>query len=72
MAIFLNILFVYLVLRSSNWIAKKLGPGGANILRKVFGIILLAIAKEEQLRQRLKVIWLLVDSLTVLQLKSFY
>lgn len=43
-AIVLNILFVYLVLRSSNWLGKKLGNGGAMVLRKVFGIILLAIA----------------------------
>ncbi|PWJ44954.1 MarC family protein [Sediminitomix flava] len=42
--IILNLLFVYLVLKSSDWIARKLGTGGANILRKVFGIILLAIA----------------------------
>ncbi|GJM34249.1 MAG: UPF0056 inner membrane protein [Saprospiraceae bacterium] len=42
--ILINILFVYLVLRSSSWISEKLGAGGANVLRKVFGIILLAIA----------------------------
>ncbi len=42
--ILLNVLFVYLVLRSSTWISNKLGDGGANVLRKVFGIILLAIA----------------------------
>ena len=40
----LNIVFVYLVLRSSGWLERKLGPGGFNILRKVFGIILLAIS----------------------------
>lgn len=44
LGIVLNILFVYLVLRSSNWIGRKLGRGGAGVLRKVFGIILLAIA----------------------------
>jgi multiple antibiotic resistance protein len=42
--ILINILFVYIVLRSSEWISKKLGETGANVLRKVFGIILLAIA----------------------------
>ncbi|MCB0616970.1 MAG: MarC family protein, partial [Phaeodactylibacter sp.] len=42
--IFVNLIFVYLVLRSSNWISRKLGKGGAEVLRKVFGIILLAIA----------------------------
>ena len=35
---------VFIVLRSSNWIQRKLGKGGEAILRKVFGIILLAIA----------------------------
>lgn len=42
--ILINILIVYLVLRSSDWIQKILGDNGANILKKVFGIILLAIA----------------------------
>ena len=40
----LNLIFVYLVLLSSDWIQAKLGKSGANILRKVFGLILLAIA----------------------------
>ncbi len=44
MGIIVNILLVFLVLRFSDWISRKLGEGGANILRKVFGIILLAIA----------------------------
>lgn len=43
-AILLNIVIVYVVLRSSEWIGKKLGTNGTNVLRKVFGIILLAIA----------------------------
>lgn len=42
--IVINIILVYIVLRSSNWIKEKIGPGGTAILRKVFGIILLAIA----------------------------
>ena len=40
----LNLVLVFLVLRSSDWISKKIGRGGADVLRKVFGIILLAIA----------------------------
>lgn len=44
LGILLNIFFVFLVLRSSSWISEKLGDGGAAVLRKVFGIILLAIA----------------------------
>ncbi len=43
-AIFLNMFVVYVVLRSSTWLSKRLGRSGANVLRKVFGIILLAIA----------------------------
>lgn len=42
--ILVNLLFVFVVLRSTDWIARKLGTSGANILRKVFGVILLAIA----------------------------
>ncbi|MCG8474834.1 MAG: MarC family protein [Cytophagales bacterium] len=44
MGIGLNLLFVFLVLKSSKWLQKFLGNGGLNVLRKVFGIILLAIA----------------------------
>ena len=44
MGIIINIILVYIVLRSSNWIKNKIGPGGAAVLRKLFGIILLAIA----------------------------
>lgn len=43
-AILLNLFFVYLVLRNTFRLEHLLGPGGINILRKVFGIILLAIA----------------------------
>lgn len=43
-AILLNLIFVYLVLKNIFRLEKLLGPGGINILRKVFGIILLAIA----------------------------
>ncbi len=42
--IVLNLVFVYLVLKSSSWIERKLGDSGSDILRKVFGVILLAIA----------------------------
>ena len=43
-AISLNIVLVYLVLHYSTWIQNKLGDAGTAVLRKVFGIILLAIA----------------------------
>ena len=42
--IFINLLFVYIVLKTSGWLEKKLGKAGFQILRKVFGIILLSIA----------------------------
>ena len=43
-AIVLNIIFVYLVLKSSRKIEKVLGKNGVNVIRKVFGVILMAIA----------------------------
>lgn len=43
-AILVNILFVYLVLKSSHKIERLLGKNGLNVIRKVFGVILLAIA----------------------------
>ena len=42
--IVVNLMFVYIVLKSSVWLEKKLGQGGFNIIRKVFGIILLSLA----------------------------
>ncbi|MBX7094176.1 MAG: MarC family protein [Flavobacteriales bacterium] len=43
-AIVLNSLFVYVVLRMTDRIERLLGPGGLIVLRKVFGIICLALA----------------------------
>ena len=43
-AIFINIVIVYIVLSLTKLIERLLGPGGIAILEKVFGIILLAIA----------------------------
>ncbi len=43
-AIVINVIFVYIVLKSSVKIEKILGATGLNIIRKVFGVILLAIA----------------------------
>jgi len=42
--IVVNTLFVYLVLKNVKWLEKLLGKTGLNILRKAFGVILLAIA----------------------------
>ena len=43
-AIVINILIVYIILKSSSRLEKILGKQGINIIRKVFGIVLLAIA----------------------------
>ena len=43
-AIVLNVIIVYIVLKNISRLEKILGVGGVAILRKVFGIILLAIA----------------------------
>lgn len=42
--IILNIVFVYIVLKSSSKIERVIGEGGINVVRKIFGVILLAIA----------------------------
>tara|TARA_Y100000817_G_scaffold88963_1_gene69236 strand:- start:2256 stop:2831 length:576 start_codon:yes stop_codon:yes gene_type:complete len=43
LAIIFNMILVYFILKSSEKLQKILGVQGINILRKVFGIILLAI-----------------------------
>ena len=43
-AIIVNIIFVYIVLKSSIRLEKILGKNGVNVIRKVFGVILMAIA----------------------------
>lgn len=43
-AILLNTILVYVVLKSSGKIERVLGKGGLGVIRKVFGVILLAIA----------------------------
>jgi len=43
-AIIINIIFMYVVLKTSIKIEKLIGKNGINILRKIFGVILLAIA----------------------------
>ncbi len=42
--IVLNVIIVYVVLRNLKWIEKILGVSGIAIMKKVFGIILLALA----------------------------
>jgi multiple antibiotic resistance protein len=42
--ILINCIVIYLVLKSLKWIEKVLGPNGMAVIRKFFGVILLAIA----------------------------
>jgi multiple antibiotic resistance protein len=44
LAILLNLIVVYIVLKSLDLIERILGPGGMVAIRKFFGVILLAIA----------------------------
>lgn len=43
-AILINLVIIYAVLRNMHRLEKLLGVGGIGILRKVFGVVLLAIA----------------------------
>ncbi|MEQ8425134.1 MAG: MarC family protein [Cyclobacteriaceae bacterium] len=42
--ILVNLVFVYIVLRLSGWLERVIGKSGFAVLRRVFGVILLAIA----------------------------
>lgn len=43
-AIIINLILVYIVLKTSGKIESVLGKQGINVIRKIFGVILLAIA----------------------------
>lgn len=43
-AIILNIIIVYVVLKSSSKLERMLGENGLGVIRKTFGVVLLAIA----------------------------
>ena len=43
-AIIVNMIVVYMVLKSSGFLEKFLGNSGLNVLRKIFGVVLMAIA----------------------------
>lgn len=42
--ILINLIIVFLVLKSSGWLSNKISPQILSTLRKVFGIVLIAIA----------------------------
>lgn len=44
LGILLNIIVVYIVLRISAWLERIIGQSGFSVIRRVFGVILLAIA----------------------------
>jgi len=39
-----NLLLVYLVLRSAQWLEDRIGDTGLKVMGKVFGIVLIAIS----------------------------
>lgn len=43
-AIVINVIFIYIVLKTSSKIERIIGPNGIGIIRKIFGVILLAIS----------------------------
>lgn len=43
-AIFINMFFIYIVLKGSSKIEKIIGENGIGIIRKIFGVVLLAIS----------------------------
>jgi multiple antibiotic resistance protein len=44
LGILINCVIIFVVLKSLKWIEKALGPNGLLVVRKFFGVILLAIA----------------------------
>ena len=42
--ILINCIVIFLVLKSLKWVERVLGPNGMTVVRKFFGVILLAIA----------------------------
>ena len=43
-AVFANVILIYIVLKTSSKIERFIGPNGIKIIRKIFGVILLAIS----------------------------
>ena len=44
LAVFFNVILIYIVLKTSSKIERFIGPNGIQIIRKVFGVVLLAIS----------------------------
>lgn len=43
-AVILNVILIYIVLKTSSKIESIIGPNGIKIIRKIFGVVLLAIS----------------------------
>jgi multiple antibiotic resistance protein len=43
-AVLANVIVIYIVLKTSTKIERVIGPNGINIIRKIFGVVLLAIS----------------------------
>ncbi|MDB4108575.1 MarC family protein, partial [Flavobacteriaceae bacterium] len=43
-AVIVNVFVIYIVLKTSSRIERFIGQNGINIIRKIFGVVLLAIA----------------------------
>jgi multiple antibiotic resistance protein len=43
-AVIINVIFIYIVLKTSSRIERLIGKNGISIIRKIFGVVLLAIA----------------------------
>ncbi len=43
-AVIINVIFIYAILKTSSKIGRIIGKNGISIIRKVFGVVLLAIA----------------------------
>jgi multiple antibiotic resistance protein len=44
LGILINCIIIYVVLKSLKWVERVLGPSGLIVIRKFFGVILIAIA----------------------------
>lgn len=44
LGIVINLVFIFIILRSTDWLSRKMSPEFATTMRKVFGILLIAIA----------------------------
>lgn len=42
--IVVNLIFIFIILRSTDWLSRKISPEFSTTMRKVFGILLIAIA----------------------------